>query len=406
MATVKYSGSVKSRTPLSVLIAEDDELQRAYLMLELERFGCQTHGVEDGAQALLAIADRHFDVLITDWQMPEVDGLDLIRKVRTGYADLPLHVILITARNADTLTRQALEAGADGFLRKPVDELQLELAVASSRRAVALHRRLARRNRRLKEAQSAIRDAYRLVRRDLEAAAELQRRLLPPVVLQGPVQFAWSMQQSLHIGGDTVGAKPLSNGRVLFFQVDVSGHGVPAALGSFMLHNRLSQLCPATPEALIETALTLNREILDQVNDSYATALLMLVEADGARAWIVRAGHPLPLLLRAAGGVEWISEGGPPLGLLPAITLAVEEVDLSIGDRLLVYSDGVTESSAPTGEPLGEDGLVQWCEAHRGGTLPDFVDALASGIERMRAGRPPEDDISMLIIQRTAEPVK
>jgi sigma-B regulation protein RsbU (phosphoserine phosphatase) len=94
--------------------------------------------------------------------------------------------------------------------------------------------------------------------------------------------------------------RPLSNGRLLIFNIDVSGHGVPAALNSFALHSRLSQLRPQEPHDLPNVAAMLNEELLSQEGDAYVTTVFGLVEGDGSKAWLIRAGHPMPILMRRA----------------------------------------------------------------------------------------------------------
>lgn len=405
MSVSDRQDQVVSAPTLDVLIAEDDELQRAWMTLQVQRLGCRVTAVEDGVEALDRLRDQAFDVLITDWNMPNMDGLELIRRVRAQRGDRHLHIVMATARDAAGLTREALAAGADEFIRKPVDDLQLELAVESSRRVVRLHRRLARRNRRLAEAQARMREAYRRLTTDLRAAAELQRGLLPAPQADGPVRFDWLMRPSLFIGGDAIGARALENGRRLFFHIDVSGHGVPAALGSFQLHNRLMQMAPATPGALGEAAAAINRELLDQ-GGGYATLVLALLEADGSCAWLLRAGHPIPLLVPEAGPPRWLGEGGPPLGLLPDAAPEVSRTALAPGDRLLLYSDGVTDAplnaaiNLPSGEGWGEEGLLAWAAGLGARSPAAGVAALGDLVDEAMGRRPPPDDLSLLIIQR------
>jgi sigma-B regulation protein RsbU (phosphoserine phosphatase) len=376
-----------------VLVADDDPLIADYLCLVLEALGCVPVQAPDGKAALERLGEQHFDVLLTDWMMPEMDGIELVQRARSlqqGY----LHVILMTAQGEERTVRTAIDAGVDDFLYKPFETINIELGITAARRVVQLQRRLERRNRHLIAAHERTQTAYRQLKADLMAAAEMQKRLLPADRLHGPLRHISLFTPSLDIGGDTLGVIDLANGRRLFFDIDVSGHGVPAALNSFALHSRLTRLAPGDPEALAEAAQTLNEELLAQGGDAYMTAVFGIAEGDGSRLWLIRAGHPLPILLPAQGQPRFLDDGGLPLGMIPGVRHHVQEVALAPGDRLLIYSDGVTESG------IGEDGLVEAFERQRQCALPEMMGALEWRLLQTRAGQPPEDDVSMLAIER------
>jgi sigma-B regulation protein RsbU (phosphoserine phosphatase) len=120
-----------------------------------------------------------------------------------------------------------------------------------------------------------------------------------------------------------------------------------------------------------------------------------LAEQDGSKLWLLRAGHPMPLLMRPAASPEFLPEGGLPLGMLSDVSHPVTEVDLEPGDRLLIYSDGVTEGG------LGEEGLRDACRQLGPVELSSMIGALEWRLLHLRKGRPPEDDISMLAIERS-----
>ncbi|HZH07902.1 MAG TPA: SpoIIE family protein phosphatase [Lautropia sp.] len=380
--------------PLCVLVADDDPLVAEYLVMAAEDLGCRAEAVTDGQAALARLRADPFDVLISDWMMPEMDGVELIRHARAEQ-ERYLHIIMMTARGEERTIRTALDAGADDFLYKPFEDIQIELGIAAARRVVELQRKLERRNRHLAAAHERTRAAYGQIKEDLAAAAKMQRRLLPETRTSGPVRFAYAFQPSLDIGGDSLGVVPLRNGRWLFFDIDVSGHGVPAALNSFALHSRLSHLSPTEPEELPQVASMLSEELLAQQGDAYCTTIIGLAEEDGSKLWLLRAGHPLPLLMRSNTTPEFLPEGGLPLGMLPGISHPVIEVALEPGDRVLIYSDGVTEGG------LGEEGLRDACRQLGPVNLPSMIGALEWRLLHLRKGRPPDDDISMLAIERS-----
>lgn len=286
--------------------------------------------------------------------------------------------------------RSALNAGVDDFLEKPFRDMQIELGVNAARRVTQLQRRLEQHNRQLTAAHAQTREAYGILKDDLAAAAVMQRRLLPQDNLSGPFRHASTFEPSLDIGGDTLGVMQVQGGRYLFFNFDVSGHGVQSALNSFSLHSRLSRLAPGRAEDLAEAAQILNEDLLAQESDAYMTAAIGLAEADGTRIWLLRAGHPMPILLRADAPARFLEEGGFPLGMLPNVRHELSEIVLHPGDRILIYSDGVTEGG------LGEAGLLGALERQRHSDLRAMMGAIEAQLLKVRNGGPPEDDISML----------
>jgi len=391
-----------SRKPLEVLVADDDVLLREFISLQVEELGCRVSTAEDGQQACDALDAGAFDVLITDWQMPGMDGTQLIERLRARPpSDSYLYIILVTSRAAERTIREGLQAGADDFMYKPLDQLQLELALASARRIVDLQQRLSRRNMHLSRAHSRVRDAYRRIRSDLQAAAVTQRELLPHPSLTGaPLRHTSIFIPSMEISGDTLGVDQLDEGRWMFFHVDVSGHGVPAALSSVSAHHQLSMLRPMQNLDLPRGIASLNDQLYRRPGDVYATMICGVADMRSGRIEFVRAGHPLPLVVPARGEPHFLEAGGPPVGLLPQANFPVTEVSLAPGDRLLLYSDGVTECTSPEGEEFGEDRLALAAGDLRAEALEAFVNGLRARLLAHRGSTTFEDDVSVLVIER------
>jgi sigma-B regulation protein RsbU (phosphoserine phosphatase) len=385
--------------PLDVLIADDDDLIIDLLTVLVEGMGCRVVSAPDGLAALEMLKAGRFDVLISDWQMPGLDGIGLVRAARRETRDDHLHIIMMTTRAVERTMRGGLDVEVDDFLFKPIDPVHLELGIASARRIVALQRRLARRNRHLVAASARVRDLYRQVSRDLEAAATTQRSLLPAMRLEGDVRHAWLFIPSLGIGGDTLDIRRLPDGRRPFFHLDVSGHGIPAALRSFSLHHRLSPSAAAWPEDLGALVEQLNAEAQDDPQGAYFTMVCGVVAAHGHGVDLVRAGHPMPILL-SQGATRFITEGDMPVGLFPNLRYAHIRLALNPGDRLFIYSDGVTDCSNPEGEDFGDARLADFLAAHGHLRLPAILECLERTLREFRGVHGFEDDISMLVIER------
>ncbi|MFC3423018.1 PP2C family protein-serine/threonine phosphatase [Rhizorhabdus histidinilytica] len=388
-------------TPLRILIADDDELLSEMMTLQLAEAGCEVHCVADGRLALAAIEDSSFDVLITDWQMPNLDGINLVRHLRTYPPSNYMHIIMMTTRAAQRTVQEALAVEVDAFLYKPIDQTQLELGLGSARRIVSLERRLRRRNHHLAAAHARTREAYDRIKKDLDAAAEVQRGILPQPNLSGDFRHAAMFLPCYDLGGDSYNVVALGEDKYLFFLVDVCGHGVQAALRSFLIHHQLSALAPATPEELTAAALQLNELAVRDGGDSYFTMVCGILDCRDQSAWLLRAGHPFPLILDGDAAIE-LDDGGPPIGLLPSISHPVNRVDLSGGRRLLLYSDGIPDCADQSGQHLGQAGLQALAVANGHKPLGEFVASLERHlVSNYRGARGFEDDLSLLAIECT-----
>jgi phosphoserine phosphatase RsbU/P len=388
---------------LEVLVVDDDDMLAEYIALELEMRGCRTRCASSG-RAALELLDDTIDLVLTDWQMPEMDGMELARRARASRSrESHLHITMMTAREEASARAAALSAGVDDFLLKPIDSVQLELALATARRNRLLQRRLARRNQLLAQAHARTREALQAVRSDIKAAGELHERLLPRTEQLRGVRAAYLYRPATGLGGDTIGTNPVGPGLTLFFVIDVRGHGVPAALESFHLHHRLKQFRPDGPEALQAAAARLNGEIAGRPGDSYATLLAGVIDAPGRQGWIVRAGHPAPLLLADGGLNELGDHGSFPLGWFPDPEFTAVRFPFPPGARIAVYSDGLTECHLPEGGELGIEGLAEAMRCLADRPLPELIESLRMTLDL----RSPADDVSLLALEspRTEEAV-
>lgn len=379
-----------------VLLAEDDELQRELLALQISELGYRVITAEDGAQAERLLFEHRPQILVTDNLMPHLSGVELARRARTR-KDLDVYIILVTARSGDDDVRAGMDAGADDFISKPINPLKLQLRLASATRTLRLQRRLLRRNDRLSDAHGVVRDAYRLMRRDLEAAAVVQQSLAPPPGTYCGIQFDWLLWPSQHLGGDLFDVIKLPGERILATHIDVAGHGVPAALRAVMAHDRLARA--AVHGDLVATAADLNARLCrDGADDGYCTAALVLVDAAKRQAEVLRAGHPAPILMQASGRRMRLKDGGLPLGLFEDSPQAVQTVRFEEGDRLLLFSDGVTDCEDEAGRPFGEPALEALLVKTGYLSAKEAVLAIGEALRAHSAGVF-EDDVSLLLIE-------
>ncbi len=251
---------------MRILVVDDDAVSLRLLVALVERLGHQAVTAADGAAAWGIFLAGGCRVVISDWTMPGMEGIDLLRRVRDQDAVAYTYFIMLTARSDRADHTAGMAAGADDFLVKPVrrDELDMRLRVAE--RIVGLQEELARRHRELSAANERMQG-------DIAAAVKVQEALLPTVLPVVPgLGCAWRFHPCEQLGGDTLNLFRLDEQHLGFFILDVSGHGVPSALLAVQVSRFLSPLI--MPGALLKTAqpaapgyrLTPPLEVLRQLN--------------------------------------------------------------------------------------------------------------------------------------------
>lgn len=383
---------------LNVLVADDFDLQRELLSGYLRDRGENALTAANGQEAWEILQREPVNVVISDWIMPTVDGLELCRRIRAAQLDRYVYVILCTARNTRADLIEGIGAGADDFLPKPVDFGELNVRLHTAARILRLERELADRNHKLSEANAEI-------ERDLKAAALVQTSLLPqgPCPLPG-MRSSWLFLPSGLLAGDTFGYFPLEGGRLGFYQLDVSGHGAPAAMLSVTLSRALlpGEGSPVVREGRVaapqEVVSALNERFQD-AGGRYFTIIYGVLEAQTRRVSFTQAGHPHPIHIQAPGKARYVGEGGFPAGMIAGMDYVSQSLALPPGDRLVLYSDGLTECANPHGERFGSGRLLDWAQATAKMDLDAAVARIRSAIGEWRGDQVFEDDISLLAIE-------
>jgi phosphoserine phosphatase RsbU/P len=303
-----------------------------------------------------------------------------------------------------------LTGGVDDFLNKPVQRDDLIARLRVAQRIISLQAQLLERHQ-------ALSAANQRMRADLGAAAQVQRALLPtalPVTQQWNV--AWRATPCEELGGDTLNCFAVDEHHLAGYLLDVSGHGVPSALlavqasrllqpvlgqGSMLKERRDDppRYRLVEPERLM---VNLADKFPPQVETAqYFTIAYWLAEHATGVVRLGAGGQPPPLHLTAAG-VCWIELASSAIGMLPReqCEFAGRRLALATGERLLLYSDGITEASNAAGDLYGSERLAAVAERARGLALDAWLDAMLADVAAFTGGRPPDDELSLLALER------
>ncbi|MCR8724454.1 PP2C family protein-serine/threonine phosphatase [Frigidibacter sp. ROC022] len=402
------------RSVRRVLIVDDSKLQRRILAACLRRLGFQTVEAGSGREAL----DHHLledvDLVLSDWMMPDMDGLELCREVRRRQGDRYVYFILLTSKSGKDEIAQGLDVGADDFLAKPVGVQELRARISAGARILAMERALTERNRVANAALSKLRLLYDAIDRDLIEARKLQQSLVRErrrCFAEGEVNLM--LHPSGHVGGDLVGFYRIGHAGVGLYGIDVSGHGIASALLTARLAGYLSGGVPGQNIALrhdtggrivarppAEVAADLNRLMLEEVEtEHYFTMALAVLDFASGAVSLVQAGHPMPLVQAPDGAVRTVGDGGLPIGLLPEARYEAAHFTLRPGERLLICSDGFTECPDAEGRMLDDAGLIDMVRGAGDLRGSAFLDTLLWTLSAHVGDRDFPDDLSALLFE-------
>lgn len=358
---------------------------------------------QSGKEALEIInKSDEFAVIISDYRMPEMDGIELLHKVSeispdtiriilTGYADMQ---IAIEAINEGNIFR---------FLTKPISNEKL---INTINDALEQYRLITNE----KELKKKLQDAYETIKTDLEAAAELQRQFLPQNnVLLGDCFFNWIFLPSVFVSGDTFNFFPLSNKYIAFYIVDVAGRGLPAAFLSVSLSRTLGQesgkqfLIDDKGEYILPSTVIkkLNEQFLSRgKNSEYFTMLYGVVDLLNDKIIFSQAGHPNPIFIKAGGKAEFIVSRGFPVGILPEAEYYDQTISFEIGDKFIIYTDGITECAGIKNKLEIQSKLIDFLDEHSNNNSETILRLMVGELKKWTEGKEFHDDLTMLIIER------
>lgn len=376
------------------LIADDDADILTALRLLLANDGHELVTVQSPAALLAAIERSQFDVVLMDLNYARDttsgrEGMDLISRIHA--LDPALPIVVMTGWGTVDLAVEAMRRGVRDFVQKPWD---------NSRLLQTLHKQVrharARRNAQLRLAETRKSDAQ--LKRELIEARELQENLLAHTTsaIEG-LHVAATWQPATTVGGDYIGSFNLDEEHAALCVADVVGKGLPAAL---LMSNFQAALKSLASEHLSPAQVSTRLNDLLYANiplHKFITAFYAVVNIPNRTLTFTNAGHNPSLLMRANGDCVRLEAGGSVLGAFPNAPFTEEQIQLHHGDRLLLFTDGLTEAVDESGDQFGEQRLIELLREKRHQGAEDLKATLFNAVGEF-CGNVFRDDAALMII--------
>lgn len=379
--------AVNSTAPRT-LIADDQQDVLEALRLLLKGEGYQTEAVTTPADVIEALKSHDFDLLLMDLNYARdttsgQEGLDLLSRVQAVDSTLP--IVVMTAWGSVELAVEAMRRGVRDFVLKPWENnrllsilrTQIELGYAT------------RKTYRLKQEQE----------RELIEARSIQRRLLPseiPQIKNCRIAAAWRPARA--VSGDYFDVLRFNDRSVALCIADVAGKGMPAAL---LMSNVQAAVKSFASESVSPSELSakVNHVVSSSTGeDKFITFFYALVDAENMKIAYSNAGHNAALLVRTDGSIVRLEPTGAVLGPFPNWNYNHDEIDLEPGDRLVLFTDGVTELRNSIGEEFGEERLIELLTEHRTLDADELRDLIVQAVVDFSGGEF-QDDATLLVLR-------
>jgi sigma-B regulation protein RsbU (phosphoserine phosphatase) len=367
-----------------ILVADDQPDLVDALRLLLKPEGIVVDAVHSPDAALAAVQSSAFDLVLMDLNYTGDttsgrEGIDLLEHLQDVDAFLP--IVVMTGWGSIDLAVEAMRRGVRDFVQKPWDNATLVTTLRSEIQAG--------RDRRMK----AERD-----QRELEEARRIQRTLLPAVLPQmDGFELAASWQPASGVGGDCFDAIRFSSHRLALSIADVVGKGIPAALLMSNLQAAVRAFATeaARPAELCERVNTI---LCGHISEGrFISFFYCVVDSEVGSLTYANAGHFPPALIKADGTLIRLTSGGPVLGVLPAGTYESGTSAFGPGDRLILYTDGITEARSETDEEFGDERLLSMALEHRACSAPALQARLVDAVATF-TGRRFTDDATLMVL--------
>lgn len=388
-----------------ILIVDDNLINRKLLSRALAELGHTSDTAPNGREALDKLAVETFDVVLLDILMDEMDGYETLERIKQDEQLRHLPVIVISALEEMDNVIKGITLGAEDYLIKPFNPVVLRARLTNSLE-----------KKRLRDAEQLL---LQSLERELEIGRQIQADFLPDAL---PGLPGWELDVHFHaareVSGDFYDVYLLDgNEQAVLVLGDVCDKGVGAALYMTLFRTLLRIAFNATSftldtgqgqetsaeASILKNALTMTNDYVATIHgqsNMFATLFVGILNLKSGELYFSNAGHERPLVLSASGNKKSLPATGPVVGLFPDMEYNVAQMTLNAGDRLLVFSDGVSEATNEADEAFGEGPLEALLTVANADSVHALLEAINAELLLHIGDLPQPDDITMLGLRR------
>ncbi len=383
-----------------ILLVEDSSTMRRMLSTLLKEEGYEVTTANDGVEGLeLAHNEPHPDLVLTDFEMPELDGPGLCRGMKEDVRLRAIPVLMLTTLSDTRDKIRGLDAGADDYIEKPKspDAVQeLFARIRAQFRIADLRRELSERNRQLESAQKKLNF-------ELDLARKVQFALMPrPPKPRGVLRAAVRYTPANQLGGDVYDFYRLENSRLGILVADVSGHGVNSAMLSGMVKALAAPLSLAVlePGELLAGLDVAAEQFFPE--GYFCTGFYLIADEETGLVRYAGVGHPPAIIVGPKGPrVLQSNPGMLGIGMVDGTAGSVDR--LEPGESMVIYTDGLTDAMDPGDVIFGEERLKTLLQSHFGADPLEILNQVDLAVNSHTAPGRAADDINIIVLQRPAD---
>ncbi|MDF5732721.1 MAG: SpoIIE family protein phosphatase [Rhizonema sp. PD38] len=372
-----------------ILVIDDDPAVQILLKRMLERQGYQVFAASNGEEGISLAVSRHPALIICDWIMPGLNGLEVCQYVKTNPNLSTTFFILLTSLDSVADRVKGLDAGADDFMTKPIEQNELQARVRAGLRLHQLSRDL--------------QTQKRILERELEEAAEYVRSLLP-LPMKQPLNINFRFIPSRQLGGDCFDYYWLNPNYLAIYLLDTAGHGLRATLPSISVLNllrsrALKSLNYYSPSEVLKA---LNDTFqMNYQNDKYFTIWYGVYNRVNRQLMYASAGHPPAILVSKSPNlteVQQLRTPGLPVGMFPHVNYVDGLCNIGENSTLYIFSDGAYEIAQSDGNLWTLDGFIEML-VNLSDSVDGELDSVLNYLNTLNAKDAFDDDLSIIHIK-------
>jgi serine phosphatase RsbU (regulator of sigma subunit) len=408
MTAHKTKGNITGDNSV-VMIVDDEELVlqslTSFLSLETD---WEVLTFQSPKEALKELNKRSVDIVVSDFLMPEMNGLGFLKEVKKLHPDVP-RILLTGYADKENAISAINQVGLYQYIEKPWDNQNIKLIIRNGLQNKNLSEVLREKLKELDQVslhREELAQRNNVLSQELSLARRLQDSMLPatPLVIENISIFA-RYRPALEIGGDFFDVIDLCENRIAILLADVTGHGIQSALSTMLLKFTFSSYADkdVQPINILEGMNKVLHKILPI--DIFVAALVVIIDTKNCRGSIVNGGIPHPLLIRK-NGVEQIPANGLILGVADEdLYEAGEEYQIDLRDdkNLLLYTDGLSEIEIGDGKHFEDGGLVKTISQNLSLSLDELLDQLLTESDKFKKTNVYQDDLTIVGIKRLSK---